>query len=329
MNKKNKEQFGKKTAMCFFWVILLILLSACLDPLSGEDPSRGTIILSFNGTPAASRAAAMSDIVYNIRLFNADDPADDGIRYGPGTSGTPIRITVAPGNYKIRVSAYLNGAFYAEGETSVPVRVTAGSTSSAPVTLTVYISFYLNDFVFSSANEIDLPLAFALDSARWNEILTEIDNRGTNVNLDLSQCKLSTDTAGGGLYAEGTFDPFPNNNSIHISGKALIKTLILPNAATAIPGTLTTSTFSGFTNLSSISIAGGCELGSAPFQGCNNVSSVVIGTGGITYDLSSGTGILGGFDAFADPSSTGIIPAGTYTWDGTANAGNGAWNHTP
>jgi uncharacterized protein YceK len=51
MKKNIKKQFSGKTVMCFFGVILFLLLSGCSGFLAEEDPSRGTIILSFGGAP--------------------------------------------------------------------------------------------------------------------------------------------------------------------------------------------------------------------------------------------------------------------------------------
>jgi hypothetical protein len=302
----------------------------------------------------------MSDIEYKIMLFNADEIGDDGTDYGSVSSGASIRITIAPGNYNIRITASLSGAFYAEGEPANPVQVTAGSTSSAAIKLTVFISYYLNDPAFSSVPEIDLPLAVTLSSSMWNEILTGIGGQSKFVNLDLSGCKLSDDTSGGGLYANGTFDPDRSNNA---GGKVKIKSLILPNAAASIPSGSHSGSpfpaFDGFTNLTTLYTGSGIktigeyaftglnltdvtlgsvsEIGVCAFQS-NNLTSVTIpagafsnsvphqtlrveiGTGGIFYTPS--TGIEGGFDAFADPANDNFIKAGIYTWDGSN------WNYT-
>jgi len=369
---RNKNHNIVMDIICLFAIAVCSLFIACTSPLAGEDPSKGTIILNFGGVPVTSRAATMANIVYNYKLFDLDDPDDrDGMKYNGTLSGD--RITVDPGNYKIRLTAYLNNAFYAEGETddNSRVHVTAGSSTPVSITLKVHIDRYLEDPAFDGVNVIDLPLAVTLTSGKWSAILTDISRP---VNLDLSQCTVP----------DGTFDPTPGNST----GKGLITSLILPNNATAIQAGANSSnpSFAGFNlttikignniqtigayafigvgltsvtlgsgvsvigsaafqynNLTSIIVPGGVQIGPGAFDynndllditiggGCvldvgafNNYSQatrVVIGTGGITY--SGTTGILGGFDALADPSGSGHIPAGTYTWDGST------WNDTP
>jgi hypothetical protein len=111
--KKNKSIVLSLAAT----VVLPLLLAACFSGWAEEDPSKGAIILNLGGVAVPSRAAAtMNDIDYNITLFNEDDPTGNGTDYGPFRAGVLIKITVNPGYYKIRIAAYLNGAFYAEGE---------------------------------------------------------------------------------------------------------------------------------------------------------------------------------------------------------------------
>jgi len=194
---------------------------------------------------------------------------------------------------------------------------------------------------------------------------------------------------------DGTFDPYPGPayqfppDSIYYSdAKALVKSLILPDAATAIkagaaggnnsfhefwnmttvdtgngiqtignyafgnlnpyltsvhlgnsvskigdyafiycgflkeinfPASLTeigTWAFYQNTALTSVTIPGGCSLGDNAFGDADQITTVTVGEGGITY--TGTTGIHDGFDAFADSSNTGTIPAGTYTWSLTS-----------
>ena len=262
-------------------IALSFLLAACFSGWAEEEPSKGAIILNLGGVSVPSRAAAtMGDIDYTITLFNANNHADNGTDYGPLRAGALIKITVNPGYYKIRVAAYLNGAFYARGETdpAVPVQVIAGSTTTVPILLAVDLHSYLTAPVFSSANVIDLPLAVTLSSSKWNEILSAIDSESKNVNLDLSQCKRSTDTSGGGLYSNGTFDPDFSNPT----GKNLIKSLILPDAATAIQaGTAGgNATFNDFTSMSAIDTGNGIQtIGDYAFCNLNPcLANVTLGS---------------------------------------------------
>jgi len=312
--------------LCSFVIAICVLFAACSEFLPEEDPSKGTIILNFGGVPTTSRSATIGDLVYEVKIFNADIPGDDGtdpVTLGSGGSG---RITLDPGNYNLRVNAYLHNADYAEGMTTTPVQVIAGENTSATITLRVYVYWYLTDLTFSTFNVVDLPLAIYLSNARWVGILTDIGSQPKDVNLDLSGCTVPN----------GVFDP---DTSI-TAGKSQIISLILPNSATAIQaGSAASPTFAGFIALTSviipenvniannafdgnnalhtIDIHDGCNIGLDAFQNCGQITSVTIGAG-VTYS-GVGTGIHGSFDTFADPFSTGLIQAGTYTWNSTSN----------
>lgn len=69
-----------------------------------------------------------------------------------------------------------------------------------------------------------------LTEDKWKEILTDISQTDKIFVLDLSLCTRSTANTGGGLRADGTFDP------IYFEGKGRIKSLILPNATANIKG---------------------------------------------------------------------------------------------
>jgi hypothetical protein len=321
------------------WVLILffcLLVVACSGPLAEEDHLKGTIILNFGGVPVTSRAATMGSLVYKYKLFDLDDPDDsDGMKYNGTLSGG--RITVDPGNYKIRLTAYLNDAFYADGETTDPVQVTAGSTSSVTITLTVNILTYLGESGSSSA--IDLPLAVTLSISKWEAILDAIGTQGTPVNLDLSQCTVPG----------GTFDPSPGSST----GKELIVSLILPNAVTAIEAGTNSSnpSFAGF-NLTTLKIGNNIQtigayafigvgltsvalgssvsvIGSASFQ-YNNLTSITIpggvqiGSGAFDYnndllDITIGGGCVLDVGAFNNYSQAArvVIGTGGITYSGT------------
>jgi len=348
-NNKNGAKNRRHIAIISILYSLLIvtcslMLIACSDPLAEEGPSKGTIILNFGGVSVTSRAVTMANIVYNYKLFDLDDPDDsDGMKYNGTLNGG--KITVDPGNYRIRLTAYLNDAFYAEGDTTDPVQVTAGSSTPVSIALTVHIDLYLEDTAFAGVNVIDMPLAVALSDNKWGAILTTIGDKSRPVNLDLSQCR-------------GTFNPTIGSST----GKSLIRSLILPNGIQTIgdnafadysslgeitfPNSLTdigdyafmdnslisvtipegvnigNQAFDGNSILNTIDIRYGCTIGSKAFMNCGQITSVTIGTG-VRYS-GMGTGIHGEFDRVADPSypSNGL-QAGIYAWDGTT------WNHTP
>jgi hypothetical protein len=142
----------------------------------------------------------------------------------------------------------------------------------------VDIHSYITDPVFSSATVIDLPLAVTLSSSKWSQILSAIDSESRKVNLDLSQCKRSTDTSGGGLYSNGTFDPDLTNST----GKHLINSLILPDAAIAIQaGTAGgNGTFDGFICMTAIDTGNGIQtIGDYAFCNLNPyLANVTLGS---------------------------------------------------
>jgi hypothetical protein len=337
---RNKNHNIVMIIICLFVIAVCSLFIACFSPLAGEDPSKGTIILNFGGVPETSRAATMGNLQYSVTLYNADKPGDNGTEYGT-KSGTSFCVTVDPGNYRIRLTAYLNGALYAEGETDgdTPIRVTAGSNSCVTITLKVDISAYLDDEVFktSSVNSIDLPLAITLSSDKWDAILTAIRDSDKPVNLDLSQCRANgTDLAGGSsnisslilpndieIISTSAFSDFSMSGSLTIPAGVFIGIHAFEqnNFSEIFVGDncdIGELAFKNCMYLSSVTIGGGSTIGNNAFYECYEITSVTIGAGGVACTPLPGaglpsTGIHGGFDSFADPT-TNTIPAGTYTW---------------
>jgi hypothetical protein len=75
-----------------------------------------------------------------------------------------------------------------------------------------------------------------LTPSAWVALLNEIETGGKYVELDLSACTPGSQSSGGGLWIDGTFnaDPVPVSNLNNIIGKDKIVSLILPEAASSI-----------------------------------------------------------------------------------------------
>jgi hypothetical protein len=117
----------------------------------------------------------------------------------------------------------------------------------------------------SATNPVNLSVNVQLTAANWQAILTAINGAGKYVTLDLSLCTRSNADTGGGLRADGTFDPLYSFST----GKNQIVSLILPTAATKIEGR-----FSYFTNLASVSASAAISIGDSAFIGCTSLTSV-------------------------------------------------------
>jgi len=86
----------------------------------------------------------------------------------------------------------------------------------------------------TSDNPIIRTESLQLTTMAWVELLNEIETVGKYVALDLSACTRGNQTAGGGLWSDGSFYPDPAIPSFE-KGKNKIVNLILPEAATNIP----------------------------------------------------------------------------------------------
>jgi hypothetical protein len=297
MKKTMKEQLCGKTAVSLLGLILFILLSGCSDPLgppgsrggAGKDPSKGTIVLNLGGAMGgatnasqslasnamysvqyAMAAMSMSSVRYVINIYDAITHSGNPV-YGPAEviGGGRVSIEIAPGSYRINITASLNGIPYANGSSESVVVVTAGANSSASIKMNVDIERYFAGCA-SSNSVIDLPLAVTLDSFRWNDIINLIgqinNDRDTNslppcyLNLDLSGCKVPD-----GIIAPG----IEYNNY----GKAYIKSIVLPSETQAIGD----RAFLSFTGLESVHIPGGVKsIGVLAFNNCGSLESVTI-----------------------------------------------------
>ena len=103
-----------------------------------------------------------------------------------------------------------------------------------------------------------------LTEEKWLEILHDIAEKNEMVDLDLSAYLRSESNEGGGLRSDGTFDPMQNGISIASEGKAKIRSLILPDAATAIIGKDPT-VFSQFDSLKTVTGRNITQIGSFAF----------------------------------------------------------------
>jgi hypothetical protein len=123
----------------------------------------------------------------------------------------------------------------------------------------------------SPEDPVALPLKIMLYNGNWEGILDAIASSGKYAALDLSACPKGTSSSGGGLYADGTFDPayrFTNGAKGHIVS------LTLPVEAASIKARDFDSSFAGFTALKSVSGAGVTAVGGSAFRDCNALASV-------------------------------------------------------
>ena len=119
-----------------------------------------------------------------------------------------------------------------------------------------------------------------LTEENWEYILNEIDKMGVFVTLDLSACTKSTADTGGGLRADGIFDPLPGN----INGKSKIVSLVLPDEALSIVDAIYhydsylqfiwISVFKSFSNLKTISGEKINSIDSSAFKNCKTITGV-------------------------------------------------------
>jgi hypothetical protein len=188
----------------------------------------------------------------------------------------------------------------------VTYTVTAGDGSFAVWTVTVEygpitsldnIVPYLNSATAAGdiADPVPLPVGIALSSAAWRGLLDKIEAGGKYVNLDLSACPGFTDVSGGGLYADGTFDPFEaDTDTGRIAAKGKIVSLVLPgDAASIVDGREIEkenesneiyASFQHFAALKSVTGEGITSIGELAFALCDALESVDFpGAAGVGY----------------------------------------------
>jgi hypothetical protein len=192
----------------------------------------GTVLTSLTPTITVSEGAAVSPASGEAQDFS--EPVDYVVTAADGTTETwTVTVTVlAPLTTITDITAYLSG-------------VSGGATTDVP---------------------IPLPVNMTLDNAAWTGILGAIQGAGKYVDLDLSLCAAFTDTTGGGLYADFTFDP----DYTISTGKGRIVSLVLPDAATSVkanPDSSNLPTFYHFDVLRSVGGTGVVTVGNWAFFG--------------------------------------------------------------
>jgi hypothetical protein len=128
-------------------------------------------------------------------------------------------------------------------------------------------------------NPINISKNVQLTEGEWKAILSEIDEAGKFVSLDLSRCTRSSVNTGGGIRSDGTFCPILDLEigAREINpGKNRIVSLTLPNAATSIVAgeEWFTLPFIGFDILRSISASAVTDIGESYFDDFRDLESV-------------------------------------------------------
>jgi len=123
------------------------------------------------------------------------------------------------------------------------------------------------------ANPVPLPIAMELTNTNWNAILAAIATADKYVNLDLSACPRSSNTSGGGLWQDGTFDP----GYAITTGKGKIAAITLPDTAVGIAELVTVideqSVFRSFAELRSVSALNVTTIPGGTFRGLSNLTT--------------------------------------------------------
>jgi hypothetical protein len=139
-----------------------------------------------------------------------------------------------------------------------------------------YIAGYLAAHPGAGTNTdpVPLPLAITLSAENWNGLLDAIADAnggaGVYVALDLAACTRGNYLFGGGLRADGTFDPGTAN-----TGESRIVSLVLPDAAASVvAGTSTIPAFKNFTALSEVNAVAVTGIGNYAFRDCDSLVEV-------------------------------------------------------
>ena len=143
-------------------------------------------------------------------------------------------------------------------------------SNALPITSIGNIALYLANQSGgnSTANPVSLPISIELTQNNWTSLLSAINNGGKYVNLDLSLCTISSSNTNGGLRDSGAFDPMPSTSS----GKNRIVSFVLPDMATSIVATGSTSSFNYFNAMRSISGSNIVSIGTYVFSGCTGLT---------------------------------------------------------
>jgi hypothetical protein len=195
------------------------------------------------------------------------------IAWSPG--GVPV--TVAPGTQTKTVTGLANGTLYtftvraadgagnrSAGETAAAIPV---DTLDSVAAVAAYLAAAPGG---TAADPVPLPVGITLDAAGWTELLDAIAAADKYVALDLSACARGTGSSGGGLRANGAFNPDgTDTDADRIAAKGKIVSLALPDAAARIlAGSFGTSTFEYFTALAEAGGAHVAAIGAYAFDRC-------------------------------------------------------------
>ncbi|MDR2019707.1 MAG: leucine-rich repeat protein, partial [Treponema sp.] len=250
------------------------------------------VVTNALGGKSASAASNTARIEVNNKV-NAQAPAisgqPQGAAYTQNAAATPLSVTASsPDSGTLSYQWYSSGANSNSGGT--PVSPNGTGPSYTPPTDTEGTLYYYvvvtntisdnDDGGVKSVSAASETAAIAvtaaapgviqkntsLSSTEWSSILAEIDAAGTDVVLDLSGCTRGTQSSGGGLYSDGTFDPGTVS-----TGKQYIVSLVLPEAAASVKAGANNSNpaFKNFTNLASVTGANAASVGQYAFYGCN------------------------------------------------------------
>jgi chitodextrinase len=156
----------------------------------------------------------------------------------------------------------------------------AGVTGTATPTDTLNsiatVAAYLADAPGGAAagNPVPLPVGVQLSAAGWAGLLGAVQAADKFVALDLSACPKGTGSSGGGLYADGTFDPYQTDTDAgRIAAKGKIVSLVLPDAASGIAGSYGGAAFRCFDALREIEGANVTTIGVFAFLDCSALTT--------------------------------------------------------
>jgi hypothetical protein len=252
------------------WVILgvSLVLAGCSQPLegtggrdTGAPPLRG--ITSFSLAGISGEIVGTTIYVRDVPLYTAEQTVTDLKNAVPVigyTGGTLDPDPGLPRNFVTPVSYTLT---MDDGATlNYTVVVTARPLISA-VEIGTYLPLAAEVYAGTLEDPIPLPVSLVLSTTTWQGILSVIKSKAKYVALDLSACIAGTDTSGGGLYGDNTFDPGAAN-----TGEDRIVSLVLPDAAEKIAAGTDASeaVFRNFIALKSVTAAGVTEVGDYAFS---------------------------------------------------------------
>jgi hypothetical protein len=270
-----KRNVLAKTVSAFLAAIMALAFLTVLTVLACKNPIMEQVVAPLykeKASPSAARA---------ITAFTFNEPPAAGI-----ITGTDISVTVPLGTDRsslvptiTHTGASLSPPSGVARNFTGPVTytVTAANGAATVYTVTVVAALLsLDDVTVYLADApavpviVPLPVAVPLSAGQWDLLLNAIQTAGRLVALDLTASPRGGHDSGGGLYADGTFDPV----STVITGKDRIVSLTLPAAAESIrAGTSSISAFNNFTALTGVSGAHATGIGQYAFRNCTTLAT--------------------------------------------------------